>query len=249
MLDIRAVDAVLQPGYGGDEDRVEPADGFRILPAEVAEVEAPLRELKYADLAAILAPLAGEGSGLILCAEVQPLERGRDHPSGAFPLVLLEGEQGHADGAGDAGMRVDRDLRVLEPVPEGCDHREVLGHAPLNDDPAPESPALHEPVPAAQTLFISKSTTPPSAPTLINFASWPPISMTVSAAGDPWRAPLAWAVISSITRSAPAACPTSLLPEPVIPTAAIVASRIGSPRPPISITEAAPPANSEAAVP
>jgi len=60
----------------------------------------------------------------------------------------------------------------------------------------------NEPVPAAQTLFIVKSTTTPLS-MLMNFESCPPISKIVSTVGSRYIAPVAWAVISFLTTSAP----------------------------------------------
>ncbi len=63
-----------------------------------------------------------------------------------------------------------------------------------------------DPVPAAQTLFISKSTTlPPQI--LMYLESCPPISKTVSTSGQASTAALAWAVISLTTTSAPVKSP------------------------------------------
>jgi|GEM_PF-5656193 len=59
-----------------------------------------------------------------------------------------------------------------------------------------------EPVPAAQALFISKSTITPSFRAM-NFESWPPISKMVSTLGSMCTAARAWAVISFLTTSAP----------------------------------------------
>jgi len=63
-----------------------------------------------------------------------------------------------------------------------------------------------DPVPAAQTLFISKSTTVPLS-MLMYLESWPPISKTVSTVGSRSMAAVAWAVISLRTTSAPANSP------------------------------------------
>ncbi len=60
----------------------------------------------------------------------------------------------------------------------------------------------NEPVPAAQTLFISKSTTAPRF-RLMYLESWPPISKIVSTSGSRWTAAVACAVISFRTTSAP----------------------------------------------
>ena len=59
-----------------------------------------------------------------------------------------------------------------------------------------------DPVPAAQTLFISKSTITPFW-MLMYFESWPPISKMVSTLGSMQIAPVACAVISFRTMSAP----------------------------------------------
>ncbi len=80
----------------------------------------------------------------------------------------------------------------------------------------------NEPVPAAQASFMAKSTTMPSCMEM-NLESWPPISKMVST----WRAmlrlmksaPVLWAVISSVIRSAPQSSPMSSRPEPVVPDA------------------------------
>src|SRR3990172_3230715 len=74
----------------------------------------------------------------------------------------------------------------------------------------------NEPVPAAQALFISKSTTAPFR-RLINLASCPPISNIVSTDGSITAAATAWAVISFRTTSAPIMSPVRYLPEPVVP--------------------------------
>ena len=60
----------------------------------------------------------------------------------------------------------------------------------------------NDPVPAAQALFISKSTMTPLS-MLIYLESWPPISKMVSTSGSISIAASAWAVISFRTRSAP----------------------------------------------
>lgn len=75
-----------------------------------------------------------------------------------------------------------------------------------------------EPVPAAQILFIWKSTTLPFF-RLMYLLSCPPISKTVSTSGTQCAAPFACAVISSRTASAPMRLPTRSRPEPVTPTA------------------------------
>ncbi len=74
-----------------------------------------------------------------------------------------------------------------------------------------------EPVPAAQTLFISKSTTTPSFKAM-NLESCPPISNIVSTCGSISAAAVACAVISFLTMSAPMKSPDRYLPEPVVPT-------------------------------
>ena len=79
--------------------------------------------------------------------------------------------------------------------------------------------SMKEPVPAAQTLFIWKSTTRPSR-TLTYLESWPPISKTVSTCGSAATAPRAWQVISSRTMSAPTNSPIIARPEPVVAAAA-----------------------------
>ena len=79
----------------------------------------------------------------------------------------------------------------------------------------------NEPVPAAQASFMAKSTTTPSC-RLMNLLSWPPISKIVSTCRSILRpmkaAPVLWAVISSVTVSAPVSSPMSSRPEPVVPT-------------------------------
>ena len=75
-----------------------------------------------------------------------------------------------------------------------------------------------EPVPAAQILFIWKSTTSPFF-RLMYLLSCPPISKTVSTSGTQCAAPFACAVISSRTASAPMRLPMRSRPEPVTPTA------------------------------
>ena len=62
------------------------------------------------------------------------------------------------------------------------------------------------PVPAAQTLFISKSTTTPVLERM-NLESWPPISKIVSTSGSKKTAAVAWAVISLWIVSAPMKSP------------------------------------------
>ncbi len=76
-------------------------------------------------------------------------------------------------------------------------------------------------MPAAHASFMAKSTTTPSW-RLMNLLSWPPISKMVSTRLSILRpmksAPVLWAVISSVTVSAPVSSPTSSRPEPVVPT-------------------------------
>ncbi len=79
----------------------------------------------------------------------------------------------------------------------------------------------NEPVPAAQALFISKSTTAPSL-RLMNFESCPPISKIVSTNGSMAAAAVACAVISFLTTSAPIISPVRYRPEPVVPAPRIV---------------------------
>ena len=74
-----------------------------------------------------------------------------------------------------------------------------------------------DPVPAAQALFISKSTIIPSL-IEIYFESCPPISNIVSTSGSILTAASAWAVISFFTISAPTKSAIIYLPEPVVPT-------------------------------
>ncbi len=88
-----------------------------------------------------------------------------------------------------------------------------------------------EPVPAAQTLFISKSTTLPSLMEMY-LESWPPISKMVSTSGSISTAALAWADISLRTTSAPTKSPVMYLPLPVTPTPRTGTRDI---RPPISL--------------
>jgi len=72
-----------------------------------------------------------------------------------------------------------------------------------------------EPVPAAQTLFMVKSTTAPfSSETYL--ASCPPISKMVSTRGSACTAPRAWVVISLRTASAPMDSPVRYRPLPVV---------------------------------
>ena len=71
------------------------------------------------------------------------------------------------------------------------------------------------PVPAAQTLFMSKSTACRSSRRMY-LASCPPISKIVSTSGSAAIAPRACAVISSMTRSAARKSPTTCRPEPVV---------------------------------
>ena len=90
------------------------------------------------------------------------------------------------------------------------------------------------PVPAAQTLFMSKSRGWVLTMEMY-FESCPPISKIVSISGSISTAPLAWAVISSMIRSAFRKSPTTFLPEPVVATPRISirfprASRITSRR-------------------
>ncbi len=61
-------------------------------------------------------------------------------------------------------------------------------------------------MPAAQTLFIMKSTMAPFL-RLMNLESWPPISKMVSTVGSMAAAAVAWAVISFRTTSAPMKSP------------------------------------------
>ena len=69
-------------------------------------------------------------------------------------------------------------------------------------------------MPAAQTVFMCAKVTRPSC-SVVNLASWPPISMIVSTDGSSSTAARAWAEISSSTRSAPMMRPTNFLPAPV----------------------------------
>ncbi len=78
-----------------------------------------------------------------------------------------------------------------------------------------------EPVPAAQTLFISKSTTTPSLRAMY-LESCPPISNMVSTSGSISAAAVACAVISFLMMSAPMKSPERYLPEPVVPTPMIL---------------------------
>jgi len=73
----------------------------------------------------------------------------------------------------------------------------------------------NEPVPAAQAWFIVKSTTTPFSSDMY-LLSWPPISNIVSTFGLTIAAPIAWAVISFMTISAPIKSPVRYLPEPVV---------------------------------
>ena len=80
----------------------------------------------------------------------------------------------------------------------------------------------NDPVPAAQASFIAKSTTTPFSMEM-NLESWPPISKIVSTGSPPsvletWIAPVLWAVISSLTTSAPTNSAISSRPDPVVPT-------------------------------
>ena len=63
-----------------------------------------------------------------------------------------------------------------------------------------------EPVPAAQTLFIIKSTMAPFFREMY-LLSWPPISKMVSTSGSMAAEAVAWAVISLRTTSAPIKAP------------------------------------------
>jgi len=74
---------------------------------------------------------------------------------------------------------------------------------------------MNDPVPAAQTLFIAKSTTAPLS-MLMYLESWPPISKIVSTSLRMNAAPVAWAVISFLTMSAPMKSPVRYRPEPVV---------------------------------
>ncbi len=80
------------------------------------------------------------------------------------------------------------------------------------------------PVPAAQTLFMTERVTRPSR-RVVNFESWPPISMMVSTSGCSSTAARAWAVISSRMRSAPRILPMNFRPAPVVPAPRILSSR------------------------
>ena len=86
----------------------------------------------------------------------------------------------------------------------------------------------NEPVPAAHTLFISKSTTDPFL-TEMYFESCPPISNMVSTLLSISMVALACAVISLITMSAPTKSPTKYRPLPVTPTPA-TSRRFSMPR-------------------
>ena len=77
-------------------------------------------------------------------------------------------------------------------------------NGPISSSPTPVTSAAAErkrPVPAAHLSFIEKSTTEPSAPTLMALVSWPPMSMTVRVAGNSDWAPRPWQVISVICAS------------------------------------------------
>ncbi len=87
----------------------------------------------------------------------------------------------------------------------------------------------NEPVPAAQASFMAKSTTTPFSIEM-NLESCPPISKIVSTGSEPCealmcRAPVLWAVISSLTTSAPTSSAISSRPEPVVPTPSITRRR------------------------
>ncbi len=71
------------------------------------------------------------------------------------------------------------------------------------------------PVPAAHTLFMSKSSGLAFSSQMY-LESCPPISKTVSTLGSRCTAARACAVISSITRSARMKSPTTYRPEPVV---------------------------------
>ncbi len=61
---------------------------------------------------------------------------------------------------------------------------------------ASEAAPRNRPVPAAHLSFMLKSMTWPSAPTLIAFVSWPPMSRTLLVFGNRWTAPRPWQEIS-----------------------------------------------------
>ncbi|OQA08171.1 MAG: hypothetical protein BWY66_01108 [bacterium ADurb.Bin374] len=95
--------------------------------------------------------------------------------------------------------------------------------ARLSYSPAMSMPSLLAvssrklPVPAAQTLFMRKSTTKAWLSD-VYFASWPPSSKIVSTSGRNWVVPRAWAVTSFTTSSAPTNRFATSRPEPVVPT-------------------------------
>ena len=78
----------------------------------------------------------------------------------------------------------------------------------------------NEPVPAAQMLFISKSTSPVrpvevSFSRIMSFESSPPISITLFASGYSSHDEVAWAMIS-FTKTPPRSSVASFPPVPVI---------------------------------
>ncbi len=105
------------------------------------------------------------------------------------------------------------------PIDVGAAHPSASSlNSPFMDMPILSAcSSRNEPVPAAQTLFISKSTTTPFF-NAIYFESWPPISNIVSTVGSMTAAAVAWAVISFRIISAPTKSPIRYLPEPVVPT-------------------------------
>ena len=85
-----------------------------------------------------------------------------------------------------------------------------------------------EPVPAAQTVFMAKSTTIPSR-SIIILESCPPISIMVFTSGIMLEAAIAWAVISFLTTSAPTTTDATSRPLPVTPTPQISTPSARSP--------------------
>jgi hypothetical protein len=105
---------------------------------------------------------------------------------------------------------VQRSLAMGDPLPIALDWYSSSGQESLW-----ACSSMKLPVPEAHTVFMAQKVTAPSL-RVVNLESWPPISMMVSTAGLISLAARAWAVISSITRSAPIMAPMSFLPAPVV---------------------------------
>ena len=102
--------------------------------------------------------------------------------------------QPRSAGAADAAARRENSSTIATPRWSACSSR-------------------NDPVPAAQILFITKSSMRPSR-TWMYFESCPPISKIVSTSGAISTAARSWQVISFLTRSAPSKCAGQMAAAP-----------------------------------